>query len=57
MKEGIPVTDREICTLCGKCVDQCPTQAREMIGRKMTLEEVMREIKKILYSIENPEEG
>jgi len=46
MKEGIPVTDRDICTLCGKCVNQCPTQAREMIGRKMTAREVMKEIEK-----------
>ena len=46
MKEEIPVTDRDICTLCGKCVSQCPTQAREMIGRKMTTREVMKEIEK-----------
>ena len=46
MKEEIPVTDRDICTLCGKCVSQCPTQAREMIGRKVTTREVMKEIEK-----------
>jgi pyruvate formate lyase activating enzyme len=36
----------EQCQLCGACVEACPTGARQMIGRTMTVPEVLREILK-----------
>jgi pyruvate formate lyase activating enzyme len=38
--------DREKCDLCGDCVPVCPTQALEIIGRELSVEELMKEIEK-----------
>jgi pyruvate formate lyase activating enzyme len=38
------VTDREVCELCGACVAACTADAREMVGREMTVEQVMAEV-------------
>lgn len=43
--EGVCV-DQKLCNLCGKCAAACPTLALEMIGKVMTLEEVLAEVKK-----------
>ena len=32
------------CTLCGACVSACPTGARQIVGREMTVSEVMAEV-------------
>jgi len=40
------VSGEGTCTLCGTCVEACPTRAREIIGRDMTAEELMVEIRK-----------
>ncbi len=42
--DGAFVTIREACTQCGRCVEVCCTGARELIGREMTVEEVIHEI-------------
>lgn len=34
------------CTLCAECVDACPTGARQVIGRTMTVAEVVAEVGK-----------
>jgi pyruvate formate lyase activating enzyme len=34
------------CTLCAECVDACPTGARQVIGRTMTVAEVVAEVAK-----------
>lgn len=34
------------CTLCAACVDACPTGARQMIGREMTVAEVVEAVLK-----------
>jgi len=52
MKDGIPVTEKEKCILCGKCIEKCPALAREMIGKKLTTEEVIKEIEKDLIFYE-----
>ena len=36
----------ESCILCAACVDACPTGARQMIGRQMTVDEVVEEVRK-----------
>lgn len=38
--------DWEKCNSCGECVDSCPAEALEMIGRLMTVDEIIKEIKK-----------
>jgi pyruvate formate lyase activating enzyme len=43
--EGI-ITDTDLCTLCGKCADVCPTKATEMSGYPMSVERIMNEIEK-----------
>jgi len=52
IKNGIPVTEKEKCILCGKCIEKCPALAREMIGKKLTTEEVIKEIEKDLIFYE-----
>ena len=42
--ENRPVTDTDKCKLCGRCVDACTAGAREIIGRVMTVSEVMGEV-------------
>ncbi len=40
------VTDRQKCTVCGKCAEICPAAAREMAGKKVTSDWVINEILK-----------
>lgn len=44
--ENLPVTDMEKCVLCGRCVDTCVNGAREIIGRRMRVSEVMAEVER-----------
>jgi len=44
--EPLPVAPRDECTRCGNCVAVCPTESRQMIGRSMTVDELMAEILK-----------
>jgi pyruvate formate lyase activating enzyme len=41
-----PRTSREKCTLCGACVEACTSEAREIVGREMTVAQVMDEIRR-----------
>jgi len=34
------------CTQCGACIEACPTGARQMVGRAMTVEQVVAEVSK-----------
>jgi pyruvate formate lyase activating enzyme len=34
------------CTRCGACVEACPTEARQLVGRRMTVDEVLAEVLK-----------
>jgi pyruvate formate lyase activating enzyme len=38
--------DRQRCQACGKCIAACPSGAREMLGRVVTVEQVMAELLK-----------
>ena len=44
MDGDVVSTDREKCTLCGACVEACYAEARELVGREVTVAEVMAEI-------------
>jgi pyruvate formate lyase activating enzyme len=44
-EEGI-VSDPAKCDLCQTCADYCPSEAVEFVGRNVTVDEVMHEIKK-----------
>jgi len=46
LTEDQPVTDASKCNLCGECVEACMAGAREIIGREMTVSEVMVEVEK-----------
>lgn len=38
--------DREICNACGECANVCPTSALVIKGKKMTVEQLIKELKK-----------
>ncbi|MDY7107071.1 MAG: glycyl-radical enzyme activating protein [Planctomycetota bacterium] len=44
MTDDGPAVDDDRCRLALACVEACPTEARQVIGREMTIEDVMREI-------------
>lgn len=39
-----PVAVAELCTGCGKCVEACPVHARTIVGREVSVSEVVGEI-------------
>lgn len=39
-------TDPQLCTLCGTCVNSCYAEAREIVGREVTVAQVMADIDK-----------
>ena len=43
---GVPVLDRPRCNACGKCADVCPAQAIEVVGRRLSAGQLLREIEK-----------
>jgi len=44
-EEGVRI-DRASCTGCGDCVEACPNDALELVGRQVTCEELVREVGK-----------
>ncbi len=46
LSESGPLTDPQKCTVCGECVAACAAGARETIGRRTTVAEVMAEVRK-----------
>lgn len=44
--EGGLVTDMRKCRLCGQCVAACPTLALEMVGDRMSVEEIIDVVEK-----------
>ena len=49
--------DREGCDLCGECAQVCPSEALEIIGREMSVAEVMKEIEKDMIFYDESEGG
>lgn len=54
--EGI-VTDAGLCDLCGICAGVCPTKAMEMSGQQVTVEEVMRRVRRETVMMDHSEGG
>jgi pyruvate formate lyase activating enzyme len=52
-----PVTDVNKCNLCGRCVDTCINRAREIIGREMTVNDVIEEIEQDIIFYDQSEGG
>lgn len=44
LNEGVPVRDTGGCILCGNCARACPAGATELIGRTITVHEVMETV-------------
>ena len=44
--DGVPVTDRGRCTACGDCAAVCYAEARERVGREMSVDAVLAEVVK-----------
>ena len=54
--EGI-ITDTDVCDLCGICADVCPTKAMEMSGKQVTVEEIMKVIRRETVMMDQSEGG
>jgi len=46
--EGAHVLDRERCEVCGACTAKCYARALEMVGREMSVEDVVGEVRRDL---------
>ncbi|MBN1316219.1 MAG: glycyl-radical enzyme activating protein [Anaerolineales bacterium] len=44
--EEVPFTDGARCSLCGTCVENCYAEAREIVGKEMTVAQVMDQIER-----------
>ena len=44
--DGKPVIDRTTCTVCGKCAEVCNAQALVVLGHRMTVAQLVAEVKK-----------
>ena len=46
MEDCKQCTDRSKCEACGKCVDFCVNNAREVVGKQYTVQELVKEVEK-----------
>lgn len=44
--DGKYITDRGICAHCGRCVEVCFAEARAVVGKEMSIDEVIEEVEK-----------
>ena len=49
-------TQNEPCTMCEECIKACPTGARQVTGREMTVEDVVREVMRDRMFAELPQD-
>ncbi len=54
--DGI-VTDTGLCDLCGICADVCPTKAMEMSGNEVTVEDLMKRIRRETHLMDHSDGG
>ena len=47
-QDGKPRIDRNVCTRCKKCTEECYAEALVAIGKRMTVDDVMDEVRKDL---------
>lgn len=45
-ENGYHTIDDKLCNLCGKCVDVCPKEALEIIGKKLSVDDILEIVKK-----------
>lgn len=57
LKDKNHYIDRTLCTGCGNCADVCYAEALTMCGKKMSLEEVMRQIRQDVEYYKNSNGG
>lgn len=55
--DGHILTDRDTCIVCSSCVGVCAAEARELVGRKMTVNEVMHAIERDRIFFDESEGG
>ena len=53
MENGRHVLDRSFCIRCGRCAEKCYAGANTLVGREMTVEEVLADVMKDLPFYEN----
>jgi pyruvate formate lyase activating enzyme len=53
LTEKHSIIDRNRCVGCGECVTVCPHEARKLVGRYITTDQVMREVLKDMRFYEN----
>lgn len=55
VEDKTPIIDRTKCTSCGKCTEVCIPSAVEIVGKKMTPDEVLKEVEKdkVFYETSN----
>lgn len=54
--EGV-ITDTDVCDLCGICADVCPSKAMEMSGRQVTVEEILKVIRRETVMMDQSDGG
>ncbi len=54
--QGI-VTNTDLCTLCGLCAEVCPSLAIEMSGKKMSVDEIMKTIRREVITLDQSNGG
>jgi len=52
-KNSIPYINRQACNNCEICSRVCPTEALKIVGRKITIEELIKEIEKDILLYDN----
>lgn len=46
IENNIVTNDRLNCTLCGKCLDYCANNAREIVGKQYSVMDIVKEVEK-----------